>query len=529
MAAVVTQQQAMETAMQFVAENSTTCLTLRKPSNRLLLAHRSLSKTGDVDFYVFNKLGNTGFVIVSGDDFAAPVLGYCDQGSFDPNNIPDGLQYLLENYSSQMECLRKTPGLSRPPRPLKPVAVADSVAPLLGTTWFQTEPYNKMLPVYAPEKSKACPTGCIATALAQIMRYYQWPEHGKGIGTATYMKNSKDSCILTADLSTSVYQWGLMDNAYEVVYSDDPVMQKHEDAVALLMRDVGYACGMTYTKKISSTHENNIVNAMVNHFDYALGARLVRREDYDETTWTTMVKDEIAARRPVFYGGVDVGGGHAFVVDGYDNEGFFHVNWGWGGLGDGYYMLSYLYHTSVNMNFSHQEMMIRDLLPRPHLALEDWSLGGDVMPANNVRATVRVRNDGSYFRGRLKMGVTGIGLKSCGIESDLIILKPGETREITLAGCILAKNGTKCMARMLNPNGVIALWGNAKTFVVGNRSKMSRGKNAPVGIDDVNLLIDCVLNGAAGGEQNAACDVNGDGVIDNEDITEYVKALLEQR
>ena len=277
------------------------------------------------EYYIFNDEANTGYAIVSGDERTPDVLAYSESGHYDSENVPCNMQMVLDIYAEQIAYLQSHPDYKMPA-----VNSADEtkIAPLLGeTAWAQDSPYNNMCPTI---DGKHCPTGCVATATAQIMYYHKWPERGKGIHS--YEWNGQ---TLSVDFSQSEYRWDLMTPTYNSNSS-----QESCDAVALLMRDVGYACTMGYRKYESAGVLRP--SSLCNYFDYDNDMRYLARSMCDADTWNSIILDELVNGRPLYYDGdksSESGSGHALVIDGYDGNGYFHFNFGWGGLNNGYYTM----------------------------------------------------------------------------------------------------------------------------------------------------------------------------------------------
>lgn len=284
---------------------------------------------GSTLFYVFNY-PQGGFAIIGGDEKANEVLGYSENGSFDIDNIPDGLRFMLECYSNDIKRAIADPSLVVPNsirRAPAKAATKQAIAPLMSTTWDQDKPYNNLCPIYSG--STHCATGCNATASAQVMKYYNWPTTGTGSHT-----NATNSS-LTVNFGSTTYDWANMLNDYSGSYSTT-----QGNAVATLMYHVGVAMDMKYGKE-SSSGPNQGGMSLTNYFKYAKNARYVQRYCYTNDEWENLIYNELAQNHPVQYGGeTSGGGGHAFVCDGYDGNGKFHFNWGWGGYCDGDYPMT---------------------------------------------------------------------------------------------------------------------------------------------------------------------------------------------
>lgn len=275
-------------------------------------------------YYVFNNDAG-GFVIIAGDDAVTPVLGYTSTGSFDAENLPDGLKDLLKSYERQIAALGDN-------------YVANQTATRAGFTgenllktaeWNQMAPFNK----YTPNNYV---TGCVATAGAIVMKHHGYP--AKGIGSHSYTWNGQ---TLTANFGHD-YDWANMPAKY------DGTNDAAFDGVARLMADLGVAVEMQYNKDGSGAYIGNLVTALQKYYGYSKLSHLMAIEDVGAEAWNSRLRDEIDANRPVLYAASDpnTGGGHAFVIDGYKDESF-SVNWGWGGYCDGFYQIGALNPESV--------------------------------------------------------------------------------------------------------------------------------------------------------------------------------------
>lgn len=296
-------------------------------NSNLVLAYTAKVSSDISDYYVFNRNAEAGYVIIAGDDRMPSVLGYSDNGCFDADNMPDNMKAFLAEYAREAEYLRKHPELANDIR----VDTYDTeVAPLLkNITWDQTKPYNNKCP-------NDYPTGCVATAMGQVMYYYRYPDHG--IGSKTYQWNGQQ---LTANFGSTTYQWDKMQDKVTSSSSADA-----QNAVATLLYHVGVGVGMNYGPAEtggSGASPSYIGPALVNFFGYDKGINLRSREYFTKTEWEATVRDELDHARPVLYGGYTVSAsGHSFVCDGYNKQGYYHINWGWSGLNNGYFLLTAL-------------------------------------------------------------------------------------------------------------------------------------------------------------------------------------------
>jgi hypothetical protein len=303
-------------------------------SPQLSLSMTGMSADKKVDYYVFNNGKDNGFIIISGDDKAAPVLGYSDSGSFDANDIPEGMRYWLECYAEQMQYLRSHPESAYvAPRSQSNVMIT----PLLTCKWNQNSPYNDKCPTYGTEQNHAA-TGCVATATAQVMYYHKWPQQGTGEFTYVCNVNGEGEQTLSADFGSTTYDWNNMLD----YYSPNSYSEAEGNAVATLMSHVGIASHMKYGSS-SATPMFAAMEALRLYFGYNSGMRKYTRISKTAAQWDSLLMNELLNARPVIYTGFTPNsGGHCFVLDGINAEGYYHFNWGWGGRSDGYFLITAL-------------------------------------------------------------------------------------------------------------------------------------------------------------------------------------------
>lgn len=292
------------------------------------LAYTVADAEGQPAVYVFNRPSGEGILFVGADDIAMPILGYTDEGSFDPNNIPRDVAYWLGEYASQIS-YGKASGMKRAKAQTYPTSWT-YIAPMVKTRWDQGAPYNNGTPMVGNAHT---PTGCVATAMAQVMKYWEYPEVGQGSKTYT---NNGNRLSLTFDRTP--FDWSNMLDTYTPGHYNET----QAEAVAYLMKACGYGAEMNYAMGGSGTQTGLAGAAMVNYFKYDNGIQYAERFSHTDSEWSEMVYNQLKNVGPVIYDGSSVEGGHAFVIDGYDGNGYFHVNWGWGGLCNGYYLLTAL-------------------------------------------------------------------------------------------------------------------------------------------------------------------------------------------
>ena len=280
------------------------------------------------EMYVFSS--GDGFMILPADDIARPLLAYADSGEFNPEQIP-ALKWWLSTYSQQI-AEATSAGISTYTDNSTPER--KPVEPLLKTTWNQDAPYNNLAPELSGQK---CVTGCVATAMAQVMKYHQWPAQGQGEITYTWKTTGQQ---LSMNFSEITFDWANMNDSYNSTSTTEQDL-----AVATLMKACGYSVEMDYnvaSRGGSAAYGIRIGGALINYFNYDTGIWQPDRDYYELAEWEDLIYTDLAAGRPVIYGGQSPTGGHEFICDGYSSDGFFHFNWGWGGMSDGYFQLNAL-------------------------------------------------------------------------------------------------------------------------------------------------------------------------------------------
>lgn len=300
----------------------------------MTLSYSLQTPGGSPAIYVFDRPDSKGYLIVSGDDKAIPVLGYADNGSFDSEDMPPQLEWWLSEYAAQIETVSpKETSVQRAAR-----AGKTAISPLVKTKWNQGTPYNNLCPAVGNTK---CPSGCVATAMAQVMKYYNYPAVGMGRVTATIPTGGSGDGYI--NLAQKPFVWDNMLDAY----SGYDYTNQQAEAVATLMQAVGYACKMNYSVNGSGALSLNAAMSLSKNFKYNPYIQYLQRSYFSASEWDEIIYNELAAGRPVMYGGQSTSVGHEFVCDGYDGNGYYHFNWGWGGMSDGYFILDALNPNSV--------------------------------------------------------------------------------------------------------------------------------------------------------------------------------------
>lgn len=298
------------------------------------LAYTEFSTEGSPVYYVFN-LNDDGFIIVSAEDFTLPILGYSTENEFDKDNIPVNMADILSDYKSEVQFAQEkglvvnAEILSAREDQLNNVSqYRSSVAPLLGDIkWDQSPYYNALCPVYNNYGSRV-PVGCVATAMAQIMRYWKYPAHGQG--SHSYNHSTYGNQYANFDVD---YDWDAMPAATLTAPNAECAKISYHCAVSI---------DMQFGPNGSGAYQQDCPYSYINYFKYKNTTRNAERSKYNATNWANLVKGELDAGRPVQYAGSGTGGGHSFVCDGYNENGYFHFNWGWGGSSDGYFLLNAL-------------------------------------------------------------------------------------------------------------------------------------------------------------------------------------------
>ena len=280
-------------------------------------------------FYIVNAEESNAFIIVAGDERMQTILGYSTNGSYTEDKIPVALKNLLKGYEKEFTALQSSEinVVAKTNR-----APSSIVEPLIKTKWGQNGPYNLLCP---PDIGDHAVTGCVATAMAQVMNYYQYPNTGQGI--CSYTTPTTNWFVYT-NLSKTTFDWPLMLDEYST-YS-----KEQGDAVAELMFSCGASVEMNYNYTESGAFGGDVAPALINNFNYQNTAKYVVRADYTSEEWHAIIDNELQDGRPIIYDSFnqELTFGHSYVVDGIDQDGLYHINWGWDGNYDGYFALDAL-------------------------------------------------------------------------------------------------------------------------------------------------------------------------------------------
>jgi len=337
----ITVQQALKVATTYYSNVTNSNLKSSDASIVREKAYIDVQGNKHVSVYVVNMNQNKGFVLVSGSDKTVPVLGYVDAGAYDEAKIPAGLKKLMFNYAKEIkrinqdQTIQASSTIKMQWTALKNGTMmaekAGSVSPLITTEWSQSSSsgnYNGMCP-------GGTPSGCVATATAQIMKYHNHPPQGSG----SHSYNHNDYGTLSANFGATQYDWTNMPNSLN---SSSTQVQK--DAINQLMFHIGVSLDMNYSPGNSGAFSRDVPDVLVDNFFYSSTAQFIKRSHYSLSSWKTKIEDELDANRVVYHSGFcpSPQAGHAFVVDGYNATGQFHLNWGWGGYANGYFEINNL-------------------------------------------------------------------------------------------------------------------------------------------------------------------------------------------
>lgn len=446
---------------------------------------------GMSQIYILQNINGEGFVIISADDRAIPVLGYAEHGRIDVNNVPDNflgwlqgcnseIQHAVDSQVTQSETAAAewnalAAGIALAPK--SPTAVS----PLLSTTWDQGSPYNALCPGTAYNRS---PVGCVATAMAQVMKYWAYPPKGQGSHSYTC---SYYGSTLSANFGNTTYSWSSMPSS---VYSSNT-------QVATISYHCGVSVEMNYTPDGSgaqtiSYYDNDYSaeHALNRFFGYSNAIHGEHKSQFTDNEWIQMLKTELNASRPVIYSGFDSDNtsGHCFVCDGYNNNNQFHFNWGWGGSYDCYCSISSLIPGGTgwgggNGNFSYNQQALFNVQPPALVLGSAFSItptsGTTVEHGVSHSFTATVRNSqNTAFNGSLKLV----------IEADNGVLKQmiQEYPNVTIAG---NSTNSKTFTSVIT-----ALPGNYKLTLYYKANNSTEWTNVGIGSGSNRLDITVILN-----------------------------------
>lgn len=396
-------------------------------------------------YYVFNNEGGNGFTIVSGDDLMPEIVGYSDRGLFSEENMPENVKSFLRAYEQTLDnvaegdccAMQIVDELKAKRAGNTDVYTVGDI--LLGEmTWGQDGPYNLLCPIYIDERGfeYKCVTGCCATAVSQIMRYHKWPK-----------ELNVDIPDYTTDYFGEEYQWeGVKVEPEGHPYDWDNILErylhsegkptysdKQATAVAQLLSDVGRAVKMEYHTTFSGTWDDCPLWAMPKYFDYDPDLiQMIYRSDVSLSQWIDVLKRDIDEKRPICMSGCSSVGGHQFVCDGYDNNGLFHINWGWDGFCNGFFDITilnpYTPGTNVsedkNKEYSGENMVIVGIQPNNYIVdtpMWDFPSSSIENVSDKHTATKPCKQQGTYtISGKLVSSTKEKGIYIIGNKKILV-------------------------------------------------------------------------------------------------------------
>lgn len=295
--------------------------------------------------YLFGRSNDGGYLVLSADDSTDAILGYCDSGSLDVANMPPAMTYLLQSYADQIAYARAAAEQGVQPKAhVSPER--EAIHPMCSTRWGLNDPFNLKAP-------NNYPAGCVAVALAQVLKYYEYPTKGTGTASYTWNNGTDASQTLSFDFDNTTFNWSRMLDSYDT----DRVTTAQKNAVANLMYACGVTVSMNYKSGGSGAYAINVIKSSANYFKLDKSIRYYVRDYYGYDEWNDLIYDGLKNGGPVMLGGcinniLSSAYAHEYVCDGYSYDDMFHINWGWEGECDGYFRLNALESYSAGMNLS---------------------------------------------------------------------------------------------------------------------------------------------------------------------------------
>lgn len=352
---------AMKAGQNFMRANANI-----KSVEKCELAYKLTSNRGTTSLYVFN-INDNSFVVVAGDDIATPILGYSTNGKFDENNAPEALMGYLGGFDDEIVKAVNQKSVASDVVARQWTNVLNDghikgcdtdtvtiVEPLMNVFWNQGVPYNTLCPRDPDGPGGHVVTGCTSTAMAMLMRHWEFPT--SGIGSHTYTPSGYPE--QSVDFENAYYNYSLMDS----VLTEDSEIQRIIE-VARFMWHCGVSLSSTYGPDVTSAIPSRVPSIMKAHFKYAQSTHLENKSSYNAQQWMAMVRESLDAGEPLHYSGWNSsgGGGHSFICDGYQTNDLFHFNWGWGGSYDGFFALDAM--LVANYDFSYNHIAVFDAVP----------------------------------------------------------------------------------------------------------------------------------------------------------------------
>ncbi len=550
----------VDQAMAIAKQQFTSSTRFNASNVKMTLGYEATNLKGQSDYYVFNRDGGQGFVIVAGDDMSSPVLAYSTKGSFDINEVPEPLMDLLKAYQHQMDVMRLHPNNAKKPTlnyDLQPYGVY----PICGEVhWHQFPPYNNNAPrsSHALTSNGRCYAGCSPIAFATIMKGLRYPRYGVGSFSYNYMLDGQEMTA-SAKFDDWYYDYGKMKNGYGETQSAMEVSE--------LCYEVGVAFHTIYSGESSDVLLRNVFRGIITFFNYNANIQYVQKSSYqyDEQAWYDIMYNEIDNGRPVYYMGyrvIDNSGnqchiGHAFVLDGYDSNGKVHVNWGFQPEEyNGYFDWALLSprnnyeYDAYDSGFNHEQAAIiglcEDTTGIGGVIVKDVNKVAETMPANDLRLSIDVQSLGGVWNGTLKYGIVS---KNSDNTYSPVVTKTASNVEIEDNGTVnldlsgdyslyYMSQGRTYYAVVYTPYFTYStetnwMWflddpvpftiGEWETppdpqFILGDVDQ-----DGKLSIDDVTALISLLLSE---GEYAEVADVNEDGKLGIDDVSALIGLLL---
>ena len=524
MANDITPKQAMQQALSFIEAHKGGSDGWNKVTDAT-----QLTEAGQVEgLYIFNVEGNGGFVVVANDDTVTPILGYGEKGNVDVSNMPDNMRAWLKGYADEIAWVRTTltgtgtfkkaensHSLDMDLENSKPTAVKQPISPLLTCVWNQYAPYNGYCPLY--DGTNQAVTGCVATAMAQAM-YFTENRVGSTTTTTTAQIPSYSSYSTTMEAipAGTELNWANMIDDYRGSYTSNQAT-----AVALLMLCCGESVKMQYGSA-SSSNTSEVAPALRNYFGYSTTTQYVSRSYYSYANWIEIMYHELAAGRVVVYGAQSAGGGHDFIIDGYQGEDYFHINWGWGGMSDNYFKLSVLnpdeqgaggssstdgYHYGqeaiIGIQKTSETGTVSELVTSakvtPNLSVSSVTLDKQTITlGETVKVTVRVTNNGtSTYNGDISVGNTSIVA-----AGKTFTINAGETKDCVIDYTPSGFTGTVNIIAY-KPNGL----GAYSQFYGYTRPTLTVNPSSATNNVELTMTFDVANASATGGSVSFGGDV----------------------
>ena len=533
----ISSTQALKNAQAFMKERG-----IAMPQKGIRCAPSVTATLEQAPYYIFNIGDDAGYVIASGDDRTSTVLAYSDTGSINPDSLPDNVRCWLDFYKEQIIKLDKQADTGK--TYVKRVTSSrTAVSPMLTCKWDQQSPYNDNCPIETTT-NRRCVTGCVATAMAQVMYYHRKHSTCQVMDNIPAYTCNNGAVQVKGTKKGAPIDWDNMLDSYE----GGNITYANRQAVANLMFYCGSSVLMNYTSYESANTYDPYI-ALVKYFDYDDGARSLSRSSYTDDEWEEMVCDELEKGNPVIY----FGSGHCFVLDGHDGKGYVHINWGWGGSCDGFFLLSVSTGTSEEPMGGHTnaQYAILGVVPNgyfPRLTNIELEITGNTV-VNNISSlssipvsfsmTVANQTDGKhtfeqaiglYYKGTLQSVVSEL--------SSIVNMAPGvtKTQKVTLKLDPTLTQGAYKIVPLSRSSGsekwringnnqfvTMVVYGDKAKFVVG--TPPTQGEIISFACDKTKLV--CVDNWDSNGDgelskEEAAAVTSLNKVFDhNKDITSF--------